>query len=104
MKALAAHEQAEKVVLVLELIETTDVVPRKFLKKLRSTDGIWEVCVQSGNNIFRLPGFSDGENLVILNHAVTQKTQKTPKREIKKAENIPHEKYRYRRFKILIHQ
>ncbi|MDX8392818.1 MAG: type II toxin-antitoxin system RelE/ParE family toxin, partial [Mariprofundaceae bacterium] len=51
-----------------------------------NTDDIWEVRVQVGNNIFRLLGFLDGGNLVILNHAFQKKTQKTPKREIYTAE------------------
>ena len=76
-------KQAEKVVFVLDLVETSAVVPQKFLKKLKATDGIWEVRVQHGKNIFRLLGFFDGDKLLILNHAFTKKTQKTPKKEIK---------------------
>ncbi len=52
------------------------------LIKLVDTDGIWEVRVQVGGNIFRLLGFLDGGNLVILNHAYQKKTQKTPMKEI----------------------
>ena len=79
-------KQAEKVVFVLDLIETVEVVPRKFFKKMTASDGIWEVRVRLGNNIFRLLGFLDGDELLILNHAFTKKTQKTPHKEIKKAE------------------
>ena len=78
-------KQAEKIVFVLDLIETVDVIPRKFFKKLTSTDGIWEVRVRHAGNIFRLPGSLDGDRLLILNHAFTKKTQKTPKKEINKA-------------------
>ena len=84
-------KQAEKVVFVLDLVETSAVVPQKFLKKLKATDGIWEVRVQHGKNIFRLLGFLDGDELLILNHAFTKKTQKTPKKEIKKAEKRKNE-------------
>ncbi len=84
-------KQAEKVVFVLDLVETFAVVPQKFLKKLKATDGIWEVRVQHGKNIFRLLGFLDGEELLILNHAFTKKTQKTPKKAIKKAEKRKNE-------------
>ena len=79
-------KQAEKVVFVLDLIETAEVVPRKFFTKLTATDGIGEVRVRLGNNIFRLLGFLDGGELLILNHAFTKKTQKTPKKETQKAE------------------
>ena len=81
-----SNKQVEKVFFVLDLIETIELVPRKFFKKLEATDDIWEVRVQQGNNIFRLFGFFDGSELVVLNHAFTKKTQKVPKKEIKIAE------------------
>ncbi|OQY50716.1 MAG: hypothetical protein B6240_01155 [Desulfobacteraceae bacterium 4572_87] len=80
------NKQVEKVFFVLDLIESIDIVPRKFFKKLEATDDIWEVRVQHGNNIFRLFGFFDVSNLVVLNHAFTKKTQKIPKKEINTAE------------------
>jgi phage-related protein len=79
-------KQVEKIFFVLDLVEQLKIVPQKFLKKLKGTDGIWEVRVQQGNNIFRLLGFFDGDNLVVLNHAFTKKTQKTPSKEIRIAE------------------
>jgi phage-related protein len=79
-------KQVEKVFFVLDLIESIDIVPRKFFKKLEATDDIWEVRVQHGNSIFRLFGFFDVSNLVVLNHAFTKKTQKIPKKEINTAE------------------
>ncbi len=81
-----SNKQVEKVFFVLDLIETIDLVPRKFFRKLEATDDLWEVRVQHGNNIFRLFGFLDGNELVVLNHAFTKKTQKVPKKEIKIAE------------------
>jgi phage-related protein len=81
-----SNKQVEKVFFVLELIENIDIVPRKFFKKLEATDDIWEVRVQYGNNIFRLFGFFNGNDLVVLNHAFTKKTQKVPNKEIKIAE------------------
>lgn len=81
-----ADKQVEKIFFVLDLVEQLKIVPQKFLKKLKGTDDIWEVRVQQGNNIFRLLGFFDGDNLVVLNHALTKKTQKTPAKEIRIAE------------------
>jgi phage-related protein len=81
-----SNKQVEKVFFVLQLVESLNIVPRKFYKKLESTDDIWEVRVQLGNNIFRFLGFIDGAELIILNHAFTKKTQKTAKKEIKRAE------------------
>ena len=42
--------------------------------------------MQQGNNIFRILGFFDGKDLVILNHAFTKKSQKIPQNEIATAE------------------
>ena len=81
-----SNKQVEKVFFVLQLIESLDVVPQNYFKKLASTDNLWEVRVQLGNNIFRFLGFFDGSDLVILNHAFTKKTQKTPENESKMAE------------------
>jgi phage-related protein len=55
---------------------------------LVSTDGIWEVRIQFGGNIFRLLGFFDEEeeSLVVLTNGFAKKTQKTPPQEIKLAE------------------
>ncbi len=79
-------KQAQKVSWVLQLIEDMEIIPVKYFKKLVNTDGIWEVRVQVGNNIFRLLGFLEGRQVVILNHAFQKKTQKTPKKEIQIAE------------------
>ena len=71
---------------VMELIEDLDIVPVKYFKKMTGTDDIWEIRVQSGNNIFRILGFIELNKLVVLNHAFQKKTQKTPKKEIAIAE------------------
>ena len=68
-------------------IEELEVVPTSYLKKLVSTDDIWEIRVQISGSIFRLLGFFDHDNLVILNHGFQKKTQKTPPKEIKIAES-----------------
>ncbi|MBW1720116.1 MAG: type II toxin-antitoxin system RelE/ParE family toxin [Deltaproteobacteria bacterium] len=81
-----SQKQVEKVFFVLDLIEQFNIVPRKFFKKLEAYDDIWEARVQHGNNIFRLLGFFDGNELVVLNPAFTKKTQKPPQKENKKAE------------------
>jgi len=80
------NKQFEKIAFVLDLLERVDIVPRKFFKKLKGTDDIWEIRVQQSNNIFRILTFFDGKNLVVLNHAFTKKTQKIPQKEIATAE------------------
>lgn len=81
-----ASKQAQKVAWVLQLVEELDVVPSQYLKKLDGSEGIWEVRVRTGNNIFRILGFLDGNELVILNHAFQKKTQKIPLKDIRVAE------------------
>ena len=79
-------KQAQKVLWVLRLIQELDSVPSQYLKKLVNTDNIWEVRVQVGNNIFRLLGFFDNDNLIVLTNGFAKKTQKTPSQEIELAE------------------
>ena len=92
-------KQAQKVAWVLKLIEEIENVPSQYLKKLVSTNDLWEVRVQAGNNIYRLLGFMEGNRIVILNHAFQKKTQKTPKKEIQIAEARKRD-YLERRFKL----
>ena len=79
-------KQATKVAWVLRLVRDLDIIPSKYLKKLVNTDDIWEVRVQFGGNIFRLLGFNDGKNLIILTNGFHKKTQKIPPQEISLAE------------------
>ena len=75
-------KQAQKVLWVLRLVEELDVVPRQYFKKLIDSEGLWEVRIQFGNDIFRLLGFFDGGALLILTNGFAKKTQKTPPQEI----------------------
>lgn len=58
-------------------------------KKLGDTD-IWEFRARHGGNCYRLLSFWDNEakSLVIATHGFVKKSEKTPKREIAKAEAI----------------
>ena len=79
-------KQAQKVTWVLKLIEELDRIPSNYFKKMVNTDELWEVRASAGSNIFRLLGFFDGPNFVVLAHAFQKKTRKTPKQAIKIAE------------------
>lgn len=79
-------KQTQKVTWVMQLVEEMNTVPVKYFKKLSGTNDLWEIRVQSGNNIYRFLGFMDGDNIVILNHAFQKKSQKTPIKEIAIAE------------------
>ena len=79
-------KQARKVAWVLRAIRDVDPIPAQYFKKLVNTDNIWEVRVGVGNNIFRFLGFFDGQNFIVLTNGFQKKTQKTPRSEIKLAE------------------
>lgn len=81
-----APKQAQKVAWVLQLIEELDVVPVQYFKKMVGTADLWEARIQSGNNIFRILGFLDGADLVVLNYAFQKKTQRTPLTDIRVTE------------------
>ena len=71
---------------MLKLVRELDLISIKYLKKLVNTNNIWEIRIQLGNNIFRLLGFFENNDLIILTNGFTKKTQKTPSQEIKLAE------------------
>ncbi|PIE03104.1 MAG: hypothetical protein CSA81_04145 [Acidobacteria bacterium] len=85
LDALSAKE-AQKVIWVLQLAQELSVVPTRYFKKLKNTDDIWEVRINSSSNSYRILGFFDGNNLIVLNHAFQKKTQKTAQKDIKIAE------------------
>ncbi len=65
--------------------------PSEYLKHLEGTDGLYEVRVQHGNNVFRIFCFFDEGKLIVLANGFYKKTQKTPKIEIEKALKIKRE-------------
>lgn len=79
-------EQAKKMVWVLQLIEKLPTLPSQYFKKLTNTDDIWEVRAISSGNIFRILGFFNGSTNFIATNGFQKKTQKTPQKEIKRAE------------------
>ena len=77
-----------KIEYVLDLVRFERQVPIKFFKKLESTNGIYEVRIITTQKSIRILCFQDEGTLVVLTNAFVKKTQKTPKNEIKHAENI----------------
>lgn len=77
-----------KIEYVLDMVRFERHVPIKFFKKLEITDGIYEVRVITSQKSIRILCFHDEGTLVILTNAFVKKTQKTPKNEIKIAENL----------------
>lgn len=72
----------------LKLIATIDRVPVKYFEYIKKSTGLYEVRVEVGSNIYRVFSFFDEGKLVVLINGFQKKTQKTPKKEIEKAEKI----------------
>ena len=78
----------EKILWTFRLIEDVEFVPSIYLKSITGTNGIYEIRIQTGSDIFRIFWFFDKENLVVIGNGFQKKTQKTPKNEIIKAIQI----------------
>ncbi len=83
----------EKIVWTFLLIEEIKQVPESYLKYIEGTNGLYEIRIQFGNDIFRIFCFFDEGNLVVLANGFQKKTQKTPKKEINKAISIMKDYY-----------
>ena len=88
----------DKVDFVIGLVRTLRIVPEKFLKHLDGTDGLYEMRIKVGSNIFRVFCFFDEGNLVILPGGFQKKSEKTPPKEITNAEDQK-KKYYYEKAK-----
>lgn len=83
------HDKVKsKIIWTFDLIEELQRIPETYLKHLEGTDGIYEIRVQVGSDIFRIFCFFDNGKLVVLANGFQKKTQKTPKKEIDKALKI----------------
>jgi len=81
----------DKIVWTFQLIEELERIPETYLKHIENTDGLFEIRIQQGNDIFRIFCFFDEGKLVVLANGFQKKTQKTPKNEIEKALKIKNE-------------
>lgn len=83
----------DKIIKVLDIIEQVERIPTTYLKYMEGTNGLFEVRVQLGNNIFRIFCFFDGNKLVVLLTGFQKKTQKTPTEEKDRAVKLMNEYY-----------
>ena len=83
-----------KIQYVLELVKQVERVPEKFLKHVTGTEGLYEIRVEYQSNIYRIFCCFDEEQLVVLFNGFQKKTQKTPQKEIDKAERLRKEYFR----------
>ncbi len=80
-----------KIYWTISLIESVPRVPATYLKHLEGTDGLYEIRIQHGSDIFRIFCCFDQGLLVILFNGFQKKSQKTPVDEINKALSIKKE-------------
>lgn len=80
-----------KIDYVFKIIRTIDRIPEKFFKHLKGTDGLYEIRIKSGSDIYRVFCCFDEGRVVILFNAFQKKSQKTPRKEIIKAVKLKQE-------------
>jgi phage-related protein len=81
----------DKILWTFRIIETQQQIPTDYLKHMGGTEGLYEIRVQQGNDIFRVFCFFDEGKIIVLSNGFQKKTQKTPKNEIEKALKIKRE-------------
>lgn len=82
---------------VLFFLTIMDRIPSKFLKHLEGTNGLYEIRVEQGSNIFRIFCCFDEGKLIVLFNGFQKKSQKTPKAELDKAEKLKSEYFEEKR-------
>jgi phage-related protein len=81
----------DKILWTFRLIETQELIPSDYFKHLEGTDGLFEIRIKLGSDIYRIFCFFDEGKLVVLANGFQKKTQKSPRTELKKALKIKDE-------------
>jgi phage-related protein len=83
----------DKIFKIIEIIEHYEHIPKTYLSPIKTHKGLYEARIKLGSNIWRVFCFFDEGKLVILLNGFVKKSQKTPKKEIEKAERLMQEYY-----------
>ena len=83
----------DKIDWVIGLVRSLEMIPDKFFKHIEGTNGLFEIRIKVGSDIFRIFCFFDEGKLVILLNGFQKKSDKTPKNEIEKAERLKQKYY-----------
>lgn len=78
----------DKIQYTFSLIKQVERVPKKFLKHLEGTNGLYEIRIEYQSNIYRIFCCFDDGNLVVLFNGFHKKSQKTPKKELDKGKRL----------------
>lgn len=84
----------DKIDYVLFLVTVAKQIPKKFFQSMTSYEGLFEIRIEIGSNIYRVFCCFDEGNLVVLFNGFQKKTQKTPQKEIEKAMQIKKEYFK----------
>ena len=90
-KRTLSRETLSKIYQVLLLIMTEEIIPTKYFRVIKGVKGLYEIRIEESGNIYRIFCCFDEGNLIILLNGFQKKSQKTPDREIEKAERIMNE-------------
>ena len=71
-----------KIVWTFELLEELEKVPETYLKHIENTEGLFEIRVQQGSDIFRIFCFFDKGQLVVLANGFQKKSKRHLKRKL----------------------
>lgn len=78
-----------KLLITIDKIEEYGIEVAKKMKWIKKLDKeIFEICSSVGNNIQRCLYFQKVDNIYLITHGFTKKTQKTPKKEIAHAQHL----------------
>ena len=78
-------EVQKKINWTLQMISTVERIPQQYFRHIINSNGIYEIRVQVGTDIFRVFSFFDKGNLIILINGFQKKTQKTLPKELELA-------------------
>ena len=84
----------KKINYCLNVVRSVDRVPKTILRSMENTDGLYEIRVEVGSNIFRIFCCFDEGSLVILFNGFQKKTQKTPPLQLERAKKIMKEYFK----------
>ena len=74
-------KSCSKIAWVLKAVQELEKIPKTYFRKITDTD-FYEARIELSENIYRLLGFFQNGNIVILTNGFQKKTQKTPANEI----------------------
>lgn len=92
--ALQTPQVKKKIVQTLVWVQEVDRLPISILRNIEGVKGLFEIRIEYGSNIFRIFCCFDRGNLVVLFNAFQKKTQKTPQKEIDRAERLMNEYFK----------